>query len=102
VLDNQIAGGEFDAHFLERIGNIFEKNQAKNDVLVFSRAMLLRSLSAASHNLASKPRLAEIFDWEFFGLTTRDITRVSQAEGEETRNCGVEVLWNFYLSRRIC
>jgi hypothetical protein len=51
VLDNPIAGGEFDAHFLERIGNIFEKNQAKNDVFVFPRVHVFAEL------IGSEPQL---------------------------------------------
>jgi hypothetical protein len=45
----------------------------------------LVAVSAAIQTLASKPRLTEPFDWEFFGLTPRDMRGVCQAKNQVTR-----------------
>jgi len=44
--------------FLEGVGDVFEEDQAENDVLVFGRVHVGAQLVAASQSLASKPRLA--------------------------------------------
>jgi hypothetical protein len=46
---------------LEAIRDVLEEDKAEDDVLVFGRVNVLRSLSAASQSFASKPMLAEEF-----------------------------------------
>ncbi len=49
---------ELGVFVLEAVGDVFKENETEDGVLVLRRTMLLRSLSAASQSLASKPRLA--------------------------------------------
>lgn len=53
-----LAGEELGAVLLEGVGDVFEEDEPEDDVLVSAASMLLRSLSAVSQSLASKPRLA--------------------------------------------
>ena len=74
--------------FLERVGDVFEKDQAEDDVLVFGRVHVDRSLSAASQSLASKPRLAvELFFEEERARGICGSHRSLTVGQLETRNC---------------
>jgi len=59
ALELTLAGNELCPVFLKRVGDIFEEDEPQHDVACTPAAsMLLRSLSAVSQSLASKPHMA--------------------------------------------
>ncbi len=60
-----LTGEELGAHFLEGVGDVFEEDEAEDDVLVFRGVHVVAEFVGSCQSLASKPRLAEEL---FFGV----------------------------------
>ena len=54
------AGDELGVVFLEGVGDVFEEDEAEDDVLVFRRVHVVAQLVGGEPELGSKPMLAEL------------------------------------------
>jgi len=77
-----LALDQLDVVLVKRVADVFEEDQTQTTCLYSAASMLFRSLSVASHSLASKPILAELdsFFAAFFAMDARSTSGGSRQQ----------------------